>query len=237
MNRRTFIGTAAAGMAAAGGLPQMLHAAEMETAKFVLPSLPWAPNALEPFISEKTVGFHYGKHHKGYVDKTNKLIQNTSYQSMPLPEIIRKSAGKPQDQNIFNNAAQVWNHAFFWHSMKPGGGGKPGGKIAEGVRIAFGDYDAFRERFIATATGRFGSGWAWLVERNGLLAILSTPNAENPVALGLKPLLALDVWEHAYYLDYQNRREDFAKTWLDNLVNWEFAEKNLSQMNPAEKVV
>ena len=193
---------------------------------FELPLLPWADNALEPFISAKTISFHYGKHHKAYVDNLNKLVAGTDLESKSLEEIIKATASDASKTGVFNNAAQVWNHTFFWHCLKPGGG-KPSGKIAERIEETFGSYEKFAEQFKAAAVGRFGSGWAWLIDDGGTLKIISTPNADNPLAHGQKALLTVDVWEHAYYLDFQNRRPDFVQAFLDHLVNWEFVGKNL----------
>ena len=193
---------------------------------FELPSLPWADSALEPFISAKTISFHYGKHHKAYVDNLNKLVAGTDLESKSLEDIIKATASDASKTGVFNNAAQVWNHSFFWHCMKPGGG-KPSGKIAERIEETFGSYEKFAEQFKAAAVGRFGSGWAWLIDDGGTLKIISTPNADNPLAHGQKALLTVDVWEHAYYLDFQNRRPDFVQAFLDHLVNWDFVGKNL----------
>lgn len=199
----------------------------------VLPSLPYAENALEPFYSAKTISFHYGKHHKAYVDNLNKLVTGTELEGKTLEEVLAASDGNPARAGLFNNAAQIWNHTFFWHCMKPGGGGKPTGKIAKMIDEAFGSFDAFAAQFKTAAVGRFGSGWAWLVLENGKLKITSTPNAEMPVPSGQpglsgqKALLTVDVWEHAYYLDYQNRRPDFVQTFIDKLINWDFVAQNL----------
>ncbi|MCH2395943.1 superoxide dismutase [Oceanibaculum sp.] len=195
---------------------------------FELPALPYAQNALEPHISANTFSFHHGKHHNTYVVNLNKMIDGTPLASKSLEEIILDSAGDASKAGIFNNAAQVWNHTFFWHSMKPGGGGKPSGKIAKMIDESFGSYEKFAEEFKAAGAGQFGSGWAWLVEDGGKLAVMKTPNAELPMTKGKKALLTCDVWEHAYYLDYQNRRPDFLAAFLDHLVNWDFAEKNLA---------
>ncbi len=192
-----------------------------------LPALPFAENALEPFYSARTISFHYGKHHKTYVDNLNKLVAGTELEGKSLEEVIAAAAGNPAKAGLFNNAAQIWNHTFFWHCMKPGGGGKPTGKIAQMIDEAFGSFDAFATQFKAAAVGRFGSGWAWLVLENGKLKITSTPNAEMPVPPGQKALLTVDVWEHAYYLDYQNRRPDFVQTFIDKLIDWDFVAKNL----------
>lgn len=198
---------------------------------FQLPALPYAENALEPVISAKTIGFHYGKHHKGYLDALNKLIAVSELESMPLEEIIRVTA-KAQDKEgaaIFNNAAQVWNHTFFWSSLKPGGGGKPAGELLARIEKSFGSYDAFRQAFIDAALGQFGSGWVWLVAAQDGLKIVKTSNADTPVAHDQKALVTCDVWEHAYYLDYQNRRKDFVAVFLDSLVNWDFAAEQLAK--------
>ena len=195
---------------------------------FELPALPYAQNALEPHISANTFSFHHGKHHNTYVVNLNKMIDGTPLASKSLEEIILDSAGDASKAGIFNNAAQVWNHTFFWNSMKPGGGGKPTGKISAMIDESFGSYDKFAEEFKAAGAGQFGSGWAWLVEDGGKLAVMKTPNGELPMIKGKKALLTCDVWEHAYYLDYQNRRPDFLAAFLDHLVNWDFAGKNLA---------
>ena len=194
---------------------------------FELPPLPWADAALEPYTSAKTISFHYGKHHKAYVDNLNKLVAGTDLDKKSLEDIIKAVASDSSKTGVFNNAAQVWNHTFFWHCMKPGGGGKPSGVLAERIDRDFGGYDKFVEQFKAAAVGRFGSGWAWLIDDNGTLKIISTPNADNPLAHGQKSLLTVDVWEHAYYLDFQNRRPDFVQAFLDHLVNWDFVVQNL----------
>ncbi len=194
---------------------------------FELPVLPYAEDALEPYYSARTISFHHGKHHKAYVDNLNKLIAGTDLESKPLEDIILLAAGDAAKAGMFNNAAQTWNHTFFWHCMKSGGGGKPAGKLAKDIDAAFGSYEKFAELFKAAAVGRFGSGWAWLVLEGGELKIVSTPNAETPLAKGQKALLTVDVWEHAYYLDYQNRRPDFVQAFLDHLVNWDFVAGNL----------
>ena len=189
---------------------------------FELPPLPWAENALEPVTSARTISFHYGKHHRAYVDNLNKLVAGTDLENRSLEEVIGAVAGDPAKVGVFNNAAQVWNHSFFWKSMKPGGGGAPSGALAAKIDATFGGLPAFVEQFKATAVGRFGSGWAWLVDDAGTLKIVTTPNAEMP-APPVKPLLTCDVWEHAYYLDFQNRRPDFVQAFWDSLVDWDFA--------------
>jgi superoxide dismutase, Fe-Mn family len=194
---------------------------------FELPSLPYADTALEPYYSAKTFSFHHGKHHKAYVDNLNKLLPGSPFENSSLEEIILAVAGDATKAGFFNNAAQVWNHTFFWQCMKPGGGGAPTGALAAKIDAAFGSYEKFAEQFKAAAVGRFGSGWAWLVLDGGELKIMSTPNAETPMTGGKQALLTVDVWEHAYYLDFQNRRPDFVQTFLDHLVNWDFVAANL----------
>ncbi|HEY9848286.1 MAG TPA: superoxide dismutase [Leptolyngbyaceae cyanobacterium] len=196
---------------------------------FTLPDLPYASNALEPYISANTFSFHHGKHHAAYVTNLNKLIENTELADKSLEEIIHASFKDSSKGGIFNNAAQVWNHTFFWSSMKPGGGGTPSGAVADKINNDFGSFDKFKEEFKNAAATQFGSGWAWLVLDKGTLKVTKTANAENPLVHGQKPLLTLDVWEHAYYLDYQNRRPDFISTYLDSLVNWDFAAENMAK--------
>jgi len=228
LTRREFVMGAVATAGVVGAslvLPRRAFAAPIE-----LPPLPYADNALDPYISSNTMGFHYGKHHKTYVDTVNKLIAGTELADQPLEKIVAATAGKPDKQAIFNNAAQVWNHDFYWKSMRPKGGGAPPKVLATKLEKTYGGADGFKKTFTEAATGRFGSGWIWLVmKHDGDVAIVGTPNAENPLTdpQGMKPLLTCDVWEHAYYLDYQNRRADYVTAWLDHLVNWEFAEKNL----------
>jgi Superoxide dismutase len=192
-----------------------------------LPELPFAKDALEPHISSKTLDFHYGKHHNAYVVNTNKLLENHPLKGKTLEEIIEGTAGDSAQMALFNNAAQVWNHTFYWNSIKPKGGGKPTGKIAERINSDLGGYDKFVETFQTAAVGQFGSGWAWLVvNKDGKLEVIKTANADTPLAHGLKPVLTVDVWEHAYYLDYQNRRPDYVKGFIENLLNWDFANSN-----------
>ncbi len=194
-----------------------------------LPPLPYDRSALEPHISERTLDFHYGKHHQAYVTNLNKAIADTELEGKSLEEIIRASAGNESRIGIFNNAAQVWNHTFYWNSMSPQGGGAPEGELAARIDADLGGLDSLKEALKAAAVGRFGSGWAWLVEADGKLAITSTGNADLPLVHGQKALLTIDVWEHAYYLDYQNRRPDYVETFLTHLVNWEFAAANLAK--------
>lgn len=193
-----------------------------------LPELPYGKGALAPHISKKTLEFHYGKHHKSYVDKTNKAVAGGPLDDAPLEDIVREANGR--DQKLFNSAAQAWNHDFYWNSMKPRGGGKPKGDLADLIKRDFGDLDGFKEAFLKAGKDEFGSGWAWLVARDGRLEIFSTTDAETPLTdNAATPLLTMDVWEHAYYLDYQNARGDYIKKFLDKLVNWDFAAENLKQ--------
>lgn len=195
---------------------------------FELPALPYAQNALEPHISANTLSFHYGKHHNGYVTKLNAAIEGTDLASKSLEEIIKATAGDSAKAGVFNNAAQVWNHTFYWSSMKPGGGGSPSGALASKIDADFGSFDKFVEQLKTAAATQFGSGWAWLVLDGGTLKTVKTLNAENPIASGQTPLLTIDVWEHAYYLDYQNRRPDYISTFVNSLVNWDFVAENLA---------
>lgn len=196
---------------------------------FKLPELPFAYDALAPHMSKKTLEFHHDKHHKGYVDKLNAAVDGTRYAGMALEEIIRETAKNSKARGIFNNAAQHWNHAFFWNCLSPDGGGKPQGALADRIKADFGSYDDFAKAFKQAATGQFGSGWAWLVLDNGALKVTATPNAETPMIHGQHALLTCDVWEHAYYLDYQNRRPDFVETVLKELVNWKFVAERLDE--------
>ena len=199
---------------------------------FILPELPYDKKALEPHMSAKTFDFHHGKHHNAYVVNLNKLIDNTELASQDLETIILSTANKLEKSAIFNNAAQVWNHSFFWLSMKQGGGTPPSGTIAAKIKEAFGDFNSFKQNFIQMGTAQFGSGWVWLVfnSTTSKLEIIKTTNAETPITKSLHPLICCDVWEHAYYLDYQNRRPDFLATFLENLVNWDFAISNFDNI-------
>ncbi len=194
----------------------------------VLPALPYAADALAPVISPATIGFHYGKHHQGYVNTLNQLVKGSPFATLPLEEIIRKTAGRPGEASIFNNAAQVWNHTFYWRSLRPDGGGAPPQALRERIDSTFGNVANLKKELLSAATSQFGSGWVWLVVRGERLEVTRTGNAENPLTQGAKPLLTIDVWEHAYYLDYQNRRADHVGAVLDKLLNWEFAAANLS---------
>jgi superoxide dismutase, Fe-Mn family len=193
----------------------------------VLPPLPYAENALEPVLTPKTLSFHYGKHHKAYVDNLNKLITGTDYSGLSLEEIIKATVGRPERAAIFNNAAQIWNHTFYWNSLSPKGGGDPPAALKHKIEASFGSVDAFKKELAAAAVSQFGSGWAWLVLEDGKLKVVKTANAEDPLTTGKKPLLTIDVWEHAYYLDYQNRRPDYVNAVLDKLINWEFVLQNV----------
>ena len=189
---------------------------------FTLPELPYAKDALAPHLSAETLEFHHGKHHQAYVTNLNNLIKGTEFESLALEDIIRRSSG-----GVFNNAAQVWNHTFFWSSMKPGGGGEPAGALGAAIGKKWGSFAGFKEAFAKSAVGNFGSGWTWLVRKgDGSVDIVNTSNAATPLTTGDKPLLTIDVWEHAYYLDFQNRRPDYLGTFLGRLANWSFAADN-----------
>jgi Fe-Mn family superoxide dismutase len=196
---------------------------------FTLPPLPYPENALAPVISANTLSFHYGKHHKAYLDNLNKMIAGTEYEGATLEKIITDTAGKADKAGIFNNAAQTWNHTFYWNSLKPAGGGKPIGRVAQMIESDLGGYEQFKKDFAQAGVTQFGSGWAWLVAEGGKLKIVKTGNADNPLTKGQAPILTLDVWEHAYYLDYQNRRPDHLGAAIDGLLNWGFANDNLAK--------
>jgi Fe-Mn family superoxide dismutase len=187
-----------------------------------LPALPYADNALDPHISERTISFHYGKHHAAYVNNINGLIEGTDLADASLDEIVSNA----EPGGLFNNAAQVWNHTFYWNSMSPDGGGDPSGELAAAIESSFGSIDSFKEQFKADAVGNFGSGWTWLVREGDGLAIAKTDDADTPLAHGKTALLTIDVWEHAYYLDYQNARPAYVDTFIERLLNWQFAEAN-----------
>jgi Fe-Mn family superoxide dismutase len=193
-----------------------------------LPALPYGLDALEPHISRSTLEFHHGKHHAAYVTNLNNLVAGTDLEGKSLDETILAVSGDASKAGVFNNAAQVWNHTFYWQGMKPGGGGAPTGALAARIDADFGGFDAFKEQFKTAGATQFGSGWAWLVLDNGALKITKTGNADLPLAHGQKALLTMDVWEHAYYLDYQNRRPDYITTYLEKLVNWDFVASNLA---------
>jgi superoxide dismutase, Fe-Mn family len=188
-----------------------------------LPPLPYEKNALEPHISAETLEYHHGKHHQAYVTNLNGLIKNTEFEALPLEAIIKQSSG-----GVFNNAAQIWNHTFLWHSMSPKGGGEPSGKLADAITKAFGSFDKFKEAFTQSAVSNFGSGWTWLVQRlDGSLGIVNTSNAATPITGSDKPLLTVDVWEHAYYIDYRNARPKYLEAFW-KVVHWEFAAQHLA---------
>ena len=195
---------------------------------FTLMALPYANDALAPIITAHTISFHHGKHHKTYVDNLNNLVKGTEFEGQSLEAIVTATAGKADKAPLFNNAAQIWNHDFYWNSLKPDGGGVPAGKVADAIDASFGSFDEFKKQMAATTVGQFGSGWGWLVaDASGKLKIVKTGNAEVPLTQGLKPLLTIDVWEHAYYLDHQNRRADYVNAVIHKLLNWDFAAKNL----------
>ena len=223
--RRDFFSAALGAMAlmATGGVSRAVRAAT----QIILPPLPYSENALEPVISANTLGFHYGKHHRSYVDNLNRLIPGTEFADATLEQIVVGAAGKADRAAIFNNAAQAWNHTFYWNSMKPKGGGEPPAALKQKIEASFGSLDACKKELATAATTQFGSGWAWLVQDSGKLKVVKTGNAEVPLTQGMKPLLTIDVWEHAYYLDYQNRRGDYVNAVLDKLINWQFAADNL----------
>jgi Fe-Mn family superoxide dismutase len=206
-----------------------MNSATLSSPRIMLPALPYDQNALQPVISANTLGFHYGKHHKTYVDTLNKLIAGTEFVDLPLEKIIKATAGDTDHTAIFNNAAQVWNHTFYWRSLKPKGSSEPPAALKRLMEASFGSVDACKKELANAAVGQFGSGWAWLVHEGEKLKIAKTGNADNPLAHGEKALLTIDVWEHAYYLDYQNRRDDYVNALLDKLINWEFATENLGK--------
>lgn len=229
LDRRDFLKQSLLGCAvltgAMAGFPGRVRGA---VPSLELSPLPYPENALEPYISGRTVSFHYGKHHRAYVDNTNNLIKGTDMAGLALEAVVGRAAGV-RNTALFNNAAQAWNHAFYWKGMKLKGGGVPIGTLAKSLSEAFGSFDGFKEAFTVAAVGQFGSGWAWLVLEGGSLKITSTSNADTPFVHGQKPLLTIDVWEHAYYLDYQNRRKDYVQAFLEHLVNWDFVSDNLEK--------
>jgi Fe-Mn family superoxide dismutase len=225
--RRRFVFGAASTVTAASTLVSAPRLA-FGQAPFKQGPLPWADDALAPVISAQTVGLHYGKHHAGYYPALNRLLEGDNLAGQPLLEIIKSTAVNPTKQAIFNNAGQIWAHDFYWMSLRANGGGKPSGRLLDMINRSFGDYDKFREQFIAFTVGQFGSGWGWLCAEGDRLTLRRTSNADTPVYVqGVKPLLTIDVWEHAYYVDYQNRRGEYVTALVDKLLNWEFAEKNL----------
>ena len=206
-----------------------MNSATVSSAPILLPSLPYEQSALQPVISANTLSFHYGKHHKTYVDTLNKLVAGTQFSDMSLEQIIKATADQADHTAIFNNAAQAWNHTFYWQSLRPKGGGEPPAVLERLMESSFGSVEACKKELAGAAMGQFGSGWAWLVLDGGKLKVVKTGNAHTPLTQAAKPLLTIDVWEHAYYLDYQNRRADYVKAVLDSLVNWEFAAENLGK--------
>jgi len=193
----------------------------------VLPSLPYKDDALDPVISARTISFHYGKHHKGYVDNLNKLVAGSKFANLPLEKIIAETTGKADKTAILNNAAQAWNHAFYWRSLRPKGGGEPPAVLKQKIEASFGSLDACKKELATMAMAQFGSGWAWLVLDGDKIRMVKTGNADTPMTTGIKPLLTIDVWEHAYYLDYQNQRAVYVDAVIDKLINWDFAAENL----------
>ncbi len=228
VTRRSFVAVAvaAAGQAAHAGPGSLQALAPAPT--IPLPPLPWGESDLAPHISQETISFHYGKHHKAYVDATNRMIAGTELATASLEDIVKATAGKPDKKGLFNNSAQVWNHSFYWKSLSPKGGGQPTGKLLSMIQSDFGDFAKFKEELAKTAVTQFGSGWAWLVLEGGKLKLEQTPMAETPLTNpAKKPLLTIDVWEHAYYIDYRNKRPDYVIAVLDKLINREFAAANL----------
>ena len=195
---------------------------------YKLPDLPYDYTALEPYISKSTLEFHHDKHHAGYVNKFNEAVKGTDFDHQPIEAVIKAVAGNPDQAGLFNNAAQAWNHTFYWNSMKPKGGGQPTGDLAQKIEADFGSYEAFAEAFKAAGATQFGSGWAWLVLADNQLKVTKTPNAVDPLVQNQVPLLTMDIWEHAYYLDYQNQRPVYISTFLENVVSWDFAAQNLA---------
>lgn len=239
LSRRSFVVTSAWWSACTGA--SLASAAEVAPASgsgsggsaLELPKLPWEANALDPVISANTIGFHHGKHHRSYFDALSKLLPGTPLEGRSLDVVVKEVAGKPDKQAIFNNAAQAWNHTFYWHSLSPKGGGKPGAELLTKIDAAFGSFAEFQKSFLAASAGQFGSGWVWLTWDKSAkkINLVKTGNAETPLTNpNTVPLAVLDVWEHAYYLDYQNRRADYATAVLDKLMNWRFVEENLSKV-------
>ncbi len=226
-SRRRFLGLAAgAGLMFLAG--DLLRPGGSAAATFAAPPLPYPENALEPVISARTVSFHYGKHTMAYFENANKLVADTKLAGEPLEKVFLEAAKDPKLTGLFNNAAQAWNHAFYWPGLKGGGGGAPTGKLAKAIETSFGSLENCKKELTEAAVTQFGSGWAWLVaDGAGKLKVVKTGNAANPLQDGLKPLWTIDVWEHAYYLDYQNRRPDHVKDVLDKLINWDYVAKNL----------
>ncbi|MEO8054290.1 MAG: superoxide dismutase [Acidobacteriota bacterium] len=226
-DRRDFVKTAAVAAASLALKDVAAPAVARAAVPIALPALPWADNALEPFISKNTIGFHYGKHHKTYVENLNNLVAGKPEADLSLEAIVKSAAGRVDQAAVFNNAAQIWNHTFYWNSLRPKSDAKVPKAVEDLIGSSFGSHEEFVKQFSAAAMGQFGSGWAWLVAEGGKLKVVKTPNAETPLTTSATPLLTLDVWEHAYYLDYQNRRKDYVAAVVENLLNWDFAAKNL----------
>ena len=207
--------------------PAIVPAKPSNGGAYTLPLLPYAENALNPVISSETMSYHYGKHHQAYVNKLNELVVGTPFADMPLDMVVAATAKDSQHKAIFNNAAQTWNHNFYWQSLKPNGGGEPPAALKAKLESSFGSVEAAKKALADAAMTQFGSGWAWLVADGDKLKVVQTSNADVPFTNGLKPLLTIDVWEHAYYIDYRNKRADYVNALLDKLINWEFALKNL----------
>jgi Fe-Mn family superoxide dismutase len=226
LDRREVVAGAAALATAMVAAPSVLCAATRIAE--AMPPLPYPDDALAPVVSATTIGFHYGKHHRTYYDNMVRLLAGTDLADRSVEDVVRATVGQPDRAALYNNAAQVWNHTFYWSSMRPHGGGEPKGMLAERIETDFGDFAGFKKAFADAAVGQFGSGWAWLIETGEKkLQVMRTPNADTPMAQGAKCLLTCDVWEHAYYLDWQNRRADYVAAWLDKLANWDFASRNL----------
>jgi Fe-Mn family superoxide dismutase len=225
MDRRTFL-SVSAGAAVSLAMAGLPGTAGATPAPHALPPLPWGDTDLAPVITARTLSFHYGKHHQGYVNNLNRLIPGTLYADLSLEEVVTRSSGNPDHTAIFNNSAQVWNHTFYWHSLSPKSGGEPPSALARKMKEDFGSVDDCKQALLAAATTQFASGWAWLVLDNGTLKAVNTGNAKTPLTMGMTPLLTIDVWEHAYYLDYQNQRKAYVEAILDKRINWAFALEN-----------
>jgi len=233
INKRYILLSSLLAACALGALLLVQCSKRSSAAIFIQEPLPYAQDALAPVISAKTMSFHYGKHYAGYVKKANALTQDSAYAGKTAVDVIRETAGDAAKAAVFNNAAQAWNHAFYFKCMKPHGGGVPQGRLAKMIDAAFGGFTSFKDVFVSAAKDQFGSGWVWLVLDGKKLAVIATSNADTPLAHGLTPLFTVDVWEHAYYLDYQNRRADYVRQVLDKLANWQFANDQLTKAEPA----
>ena len=228
MNRRRFLRLAAGAGALAFFQAAGIGCRDRGASRIVLPDLPYPSDGLSPYISERTISFHHGKHERGYVEKTRLLAGDSRYADMALADIVGNSAADPNGGALFNVAAQAWNHQFYWKSMMPGGGGPPAGVVGERIRTRFGGWERFADAFVKAGVDHFASGWLWLVQDRDSLGIVTTADAETVLTGPLKPLLTVDLWEHAYYLDYQHRREDYLRAVVSHLANWKFAEENMS---------